>query len=98
MKSNTNLTNLFLIILFLIGCTASSVAQSGNQKTNSDPNKAKFVTSDVDNFWRAFDLAAKEDDRTKKSLFIRANISTKAANTVPYNLEFIISELMKNES
>ena len=26
----------------------------------------KFVTSDIDNFWRAYDLAAKETDKTKR--------------------------------
>jgi hypothetical protein len=36
------------------------------QKVNDDPKKARFITSDIDNFWRAFDLAAKETDKEKK--------------------------------
>ena len=55
-----------LIILLLTVCTIPSAAQNSNQKTNSDPFKAEFITSDIDNFWRAFDLAAKETDREKK--------------------------------
>ncbi|HYP50533.1 MAG TPA: hypothetical protein VEQ34_06290, partial [Pyrinomonadaceae bacterium] len=50
-----------LVVLF---CGSTVFAQG--KITNSDPEKAKFVTSDIDNFWRAFDLAAKETDREKK--------------------------------
>lgn len=51
------------IVLCFAVCALTAVAQSA---TNGDPNQAKFVTSDIDNFWRAFDLAAKETDREKK--------------------------------
>src|SRR3954454_18311615 len=50
----------FTIILF------SQFPVSGQQGVNSDPDKAKFVTSDIDNFWRAFDLAQKEPDFDKR--------------------------------
>lgn len=41
------------------------IAQSG-PPLNRDPRAVKFVTSDIDNFWRAYDLAAKESDKTKR--------------------------------
>ena len=41
-------------------------AQTGETQTNTDPDQAKFVSSDIHNFWRAFDLAAKETERAKK--------------------------------
>lgn len=53
------------IVCFVI-CGLTIQAQTSSAPTNSDPNKARFVTSDIDNFWRAFDLAAKESDREKK--------------------------------
>jgi hypothetical protein len=56
-----NLIFAALIILLSIYCIQGQTTQS-----NTDPNKAKFVTSDIDNFWCAFDLAAKETDREKK--------------------------------
>jgi Predicted Zn-dependent protease (DUF2268) len=42
-----------------------SVAQSG-QQLNRDPEMVKFVTSDIGNFWQAYDLAAKETDKAKR--------------------------------
>ncbi|HLM01832.1 MAG TPA: DUF2268 domain-containing putative Zn-dependent protease [Pyrinomonadaceae bacterium] len=54
--------NLISIALCFVICALSVFAQ----KVNDDPKKAKFITSDIDNFWRAFDLAAKEADREKK--------------------------------
>jgi hypothetical protein len=53
---------LFKIALCFVICASGVFAQ----KVNDDPKNAKFVTSDIDNFWRAFDLAAKETDREKK--------------------------------
>jgi hypothetical protein len=41
------------------------LAQSGPQ-LNRDPKTVKFVTSDIANFWRAYDLAANETDKTKR--------------------------------
>jgi len=42
-----------------------SIAQSERQ-LNRDPETVKFVTSDIENFWRAYDLAAKETDKAKR--------------------------------
>ena len=40
-------------------------AQSG-PPLNRDPEKVKFVTSDIENFWRAYDLAASETEKSKR--------------------------------
>ena len=53
-----------LTILVLFSSTLS-IAQSGPQ-LNRDPAAVKFVTSDIGNFWQAYDLAAKETDKTKR--------------------------------
>ncbi len=41
------------------------VAQASTQ-LNRDPHTVKFVTSDIGNFWRAYDLATKETDKAKR--------------------------------
>jgi hypothetical protein len=41
------------------------MAQSGPQ-LNRNPESVKFVTSDIGNFWRAYDLAAKQTDKAKR--------------------------------
>jgi uncharacterized protein YjaZ len=51
-----------LVVLFF-ALVIHGIAQ---QKTNQDPAKAHLVTSDIDNFWRAYDLAAKETSKEKK--------------------------------
>ena len=51
-----------ICILFI---STMCIAQSGSQ-LNRDPEKVKFVTSDIGNFWRAYDLAAKETDKAKR--------------------------------
>lgn len=57
---------LIKIGLCLVFGAVTVCAQNNSAKINSDPNNAKFVTSDIDNFWRAFDLAAKETELGKK--------------------------------
>jgi hypothetical protein len=47
-------------------CAMTAFAQTGEPQGNRDPDKVKFVTSDIDNFWRAFDSASKETDREKR--------------------------------
>ena len=44
------------------------VAISAQQKAtlNDSPKEARLVVSDIDNFWRAYDLAQKETSREKK--------------------------------
>jgi hypothetical protein len=57
---------IFFLFFGLTFSAANIFAQTGERQINSDPNKVRFVTTDIDNFWRAFDLAAKETDRAKK--------------------------------
>lgn len=52
--------------LFLSICGLTSLAQTSEPQANRDPQKARLITSDIDNFWRAFDLANKESDREKR--------------------------------
>jgi hypothetical protein len=54
--------SLTIAILFI---STISIAQVGPQ-LNRDPATVKFVTSDIGNFWRAYDLAAKETDKAKR--------------------------------
>ena len=57
---------LTIITFFFLICASIIFAQTENRHLNSDPEKAGFVTSDIDNFWRAFDLANKETERKRK--------------------------------
>src|SRR5256885_669161 len=50
--------SLTICILFI---STMSIAQSGPQ-LNRDSETVKFVTSDIENFWRAYGLVAKETD------------------------------------
>ena len=67
------------IVLCFVACVLNASAQTGEPRVNRDPKKAKFVTSDIDNFWRAFDLAIKESEQTRKTPFIKSNILIKEA-------------------
>ena len=50
-----------------VPCSPPSIfAQKEDRQVNRDPARSKFVTSDIDNFWRAFDLSNKGPDRTKR--------------------------------
>src|SRR5215213_9461909 len=53
---------LTICILFI---STTSIGQSGPQ-LNRDPATVKFITSDIENFWRAYDLAANETDKAKR--------------------------------
>ncbi len=56
-----------LFTFFLTICCVSLFAQQ-----NRNPARAEFVTSDIENFWRAFDLADKETNvKTKTAIFQR---------------------------
>jgi hypothetical protein len=55
------------IILFLLICATCLSAQTESRELNSDPEKARLVTSDIENFWRAFDLAEKETGAEAKT-------------------------------
>ena len=53
------------VTIFVLFISTMSFAQSGPQ-LNRDPATVKFVTSDIVNFWRAYDLAAMETDKAKR--------------------------------
>ncbi len=57
---------LIATVACFVVCAMNSFAQASGAEVNRDPDQTKFVTSDIANFWRAFDLAAKEADREKK--------------------------------
>lgn len=44
----------------------TSVSALAQAQLNRDPATVKFVTSDIDNFWRAYDLAQRETDKAKR--------------------------------
>ena len=60
------LNRLFGTILIFIVSASATFAQKIERKLNDDPDKVLFVTSDIDNFWRAFDLASIETDQARK--------------------------------
>lgn len=53
------------LTIFILLISTVSLAQT-NPQLNRDPALVKFVTSDIGNFWRAYDLAAKETDKPKR--------------------------------
>ena len=57
---------LLAIACCFVACATGTFAQTSKAPVNRDPDKIKFVTSDINNFWRAFDLAHRETDREKK--------------------------------
>ena len=61
-----HLYRLFACVVCCALCALTAFAQAGAPPINGDPDKAKFVTADIDNFWRAFDLARKETERERK--------------------------------
>src|ERR1051325_4358082 len=60
-----NIPRTIALTLFILSISTMSMAQSAAQ-LNREPATVKFVTSDIDNFWRAYDLAAKETDKAKR--------------------------------
>ena len=60
-----NLPRAIALTICILFTSTMSIAQSG-PKLNRDPEMVKFVTSDIENFWRAYDLAIKESDRAKR--------------------------------
>jgi hypothetical protein len=55
-----------------------AIAQSA-PPLNRDPAAVKFVTSDIGNFWRAYDLAAKESDKEKRVAVFQAEYLDKGS-------------------
>ncbi|HJP92421.1 MAG TPA: hypothetical protein VJ875_10725 [Pyrinomonadaceae bacterium] len=66
------------LTIFILFISAMSLGQSGPQ-LNQDPATVKFVTSDIDNFWRAYDLAAKETDKTKRIVIFQTEYLDKGS-------------------
>ena len=54
------------IIPFLLVFGLVNIFGQTKTEFNKIPENTKFVTSDIDNFWRAFDLAKKETELEKK--------------------------------
>jgi len=67
-----------LTICFLL-IPATAIAQS-TTPLNRDPEAVKFVTSDIENFWRAYDLAAKETDKAKRAPIFQAEYLDKGSH------------------
>ena len=65
-------------IIFIL-CSSAVLARALERPTNSDPDKVLFVTSDIDNFWRAFDLASKETDQARKIAIFQAEYFDKGS-------------------
>lgn len=82
---------LTICILFI---STVSLAQSGPQ-LNHDPVTVKFVTSDIDNFWRAYDLAAKETDKAKRVAIFQTEYLDKGS---PGLKDFLRLRIKKAES
>ena len=62
---STNMQRTIALTICILCLSGSAFAQS-TQNLNRNPATVKFVTSDIDNFWRAYDLAAKETDKAKR--------------------------------
>ena len=67
--------------LCLVACALCARAQAvgAQPHVNRDPGKVRFVTSDIENFWRAFDLAAKETDAEKRAAVFQAEYLDKGS-------------------
>jgi hypothetical protein len=59
------MTNLARLIIIFVFASLNVLSQTG-AGLNRDPKTVKFVTSDIDNFWRAYDIAAKESEKAKR--------------------------------
>ena len=74
-----NLKRSLQLTFCLLMCAAALIAQTERKEVNADPDKARFVTSDIDNFWRAFDLASKESDKAKRIAIYQAEYLDKGS-------------------
>lgn len=73
------MTRLVATAVCLAVCALNAYPQASGPAVNRDPEKARFVTSDIDNFWRAFDLATREADRGKKISIFQAEYLDKGS-------------------
>lgn len=68
-----------LTVVFIILFSATvSLAQSP-PKLNHNPELVKFVTSDIGNFWRAYDLATNQTDKAKRIAIYQAEYLDKGS-------------------
>ena len=63
--SSTIMKRTVPLAIFILFISTVTIGQSGPQ-LNRNPEMVKFVTSDIGNFWQAYDLAAKETDKAKR--------------------------------
>lgn len=72
-------SRLIAVALYFALCASNAFSQTGGPPVNRDPDRAKLVTSDIDNFWRAFDAAAKETEKEKKIAIFQAEYLDKGS-------------------
>jgi hypothetical protein len=66
---------LFVVHLLMVGDSAAQPAAG----LNRDPKNVKFITSDIVNFWRAYDLTRGEPDKAKRAAIFRAEYLEKGS-------------------
>jgi hypothetical protein len=71
--------HLALVLLAAICLLASSPRTNGNEK-NHDPDAAKLVTSDLHNFWRAYDAAAAASSTEEKETIFQKEYLDKGSD------------------
>lgn len=72
------MTRTVALTICLLIIPATAIAQSA-APLNRDPEAVRFVTSDIDNFWRAYDLAAKETDKAKRAAIFQTEYLDKGS-------------------
>ncbi|HEY0169494.1 MAG TPA: hypothetical protein VGB98_00460 [Pyrinomonadaceae bacterium] len=73
-----NMPRTVALTLCILFATTMAIAQPGPQ-LNRDPETVKFVTSDIGNFWLAYDLAAKETDKAKRAAIFQTEYLDKGS-------------------
>jgi hypothetical protein len=68
-----------LIALFFGFAAIGPAQEKAPERKNQDPAKARLLTSDIDNFWRAYDLASKETSAEKKKGIFQREYLDKAS-------------------
>lgn len=66
MKNFYKIFQILSLPIFIGLLMLSTTAQSLNPNLNQEPRNVKFVVSDIENFWRAYDLTQKETIFEKK--------------------------------
>ena len=88
--------------LFSIFAAIGLAQERTQEKKNQDPAKARLVTSDIDNFWLAYDLAAKATSPEKKREIFQREYFDKASTGLQdfikariRNVDSLLAELDK---